>query len=1731
MIDWDAIRTKYQQEQEQQEQERKKTAPQQTYDPIEEDIKSRTETKTIPVSTDTTISSPGTSAQSKRVSASDVVMQDLRNRKVISPSAEPTVEMTASGAAEQRQQSARTAYAKRLIESNKAESKSLFKQADDLYHQGDEEGYQQLRQQGESLERTNEKLKEANPEANTSRLADVIKAAGAASSSAVGEIAGQVAGLFGNDELKEKIQNRAAEIGEDSARFTERAKEGLGTVGQAGVDLGINALNMALDAGVAAATGGSSLIPMATRVYGSNAQQARLGGGSELEQVAYGALGAGVEAATERLSSIAGPLKKIYGTGAVDDVIQGLISRVSSKYGQKGLQILASAAGEGAEEAIAGALDPLLQRLTYNEEAEFSGKDIAYDAALGAVMGGLLGTVGGVDTQDGNAAQTSDAQLTRQAQAVPEQEAAAQTNDATDVLLPEPQQAQQRVQDVIEQDIVQNRPVLRSVQEQAQPETDVLEADIKGVGAAERGFDPISRAMNESGVIREREDSNWETPKRIAGGTVSQAADTVIGSVETQLETRDAIEEALAAGVFNKSTVTDKDAWQMAQEVFDTDGYAKALADWSVRADARTTTDYDTPLSILLYRQAQADGDQETAIDILYRATNAGSGAGRKLRQQQMWESMPRAQQMQYLIKEVEKVRSDALKSVKRQAAKTQAGKIKIDKKLKKAFLNASDDAEADAVLQEIYKQVAEQIPNTAKDVINSWRHLSMLANVRSHVKNVSSNVAFSGVRKVADDMSVVAQKAFLKPEAREQAFVGYSAEGKALRKAARADAQTKIVQKGLEGGGKFNDIKGEIDQYRNKFGRNWLGRPFNSGAKVNTALLDLEDTWTSEPAYVKYLSRYLKAKGITAEQFNAMSDTEKQTARDYAVQRSLEAVFRDSNQWSDYIASLGRKDTSAPQKVANAVVESLTPYKRTPANIAVRTFEYSPLNIVKTLATHKQQIDSGETTPAAVIDSISKGVTGSLLLCAGIALSRMGIITGADDDELAAVQGHQNYALELGGKSYTLTNFSPALTMMLVGAEVEEAMQDGVDAEEYLNIITTVLNPVMETTMLSSLNDALENSDSSETPGYVQFMSKVVLGLLGQLYPSMLGATARSIDDTRRTTYTTKKGVAGSIVKALQSLRNRTPYLSKTGQPYIDQWGRTDTEESAWNRVLDNFFNPTYTSEIVTSDMEKELERLQAITGENVMPSYVQKNQSYTNAETSETVAKTLTADEYTQFKITRGQTAYDTLTDLTALDSYDSLTDQEKLDAVKKAYEYSNYTAKKELFGEGFADSEFDKLEGLDVAQWLTAKIHTSEDKMPYDKDDDGNTIDLSRTAKVSEYVNGLDMGDEEKAKMLKALGVDHSDKAIDAVAAGMSYSDYNAIAQASVGDTKIYELLEVIADSQTDSHGKYEYSIAHIGNAKVAETLEQAQKIGFNFDAWSSWQSDLNGKLSGKGMSDIKRQYISNRDWTNRQKVFAAEKEDLITKGMEELMNMGANYDQAAAAKDESDIAQTLMELGHDVGTACIIASELSEESGKSAQRAAIYDIVEENGYSRDVLEDSILAINRQDSTMKIEGGESAFTVLDDDIRSSLTKLQADSDYQVDTLLPGVGDTVSIDGTAYTYDEDDIAAWKEGYKAVYDLVGAEALNNVDAVEKVDSWAKEAAKFFALWEEQGKERDEVPASYQKLYDALNSGFTAEEYINAWLLKESKKADTFDAWRRAGYSERQISALWSIIS
>ena len=195
---------------------------------------------------------------------------------------------------------------------------------------------------------------------------------------------------------QQKIFGAADRLTERGQQYEQEAKQGLGTVGQFLVDMGVTGTQMAGDMLANLILPGSGLAMMGMRSYGQAAGEARREGKSEQQQFLAGLKSAGIEVFTEKMF---GAFSKVYGGAAADELIEKMVGKLTGNAaGQALLTWMINAVGEGVEEVTSDLLNPLADRLLGLDDGKgpiWSVDDLAqwgYDFLLGTAMGTLGGS-------------------------------------------------------------------------------------------------------------------------------------------------------------------------------------------------------------------------------------------------------------------------------------------------------------------------------------------------------------------------------------------------------------------------------------------------------------------------------------------------------------------------------------------------------------------------------------------------------------------------------------------------------------------------------------------------------------------------------------------------------------------------------------------------------------------------------------------------------------------------------------------------------------------------------------------------------------------------------------------------------------------------------------------------------------------------------------------------------------------------------------------------------------------------------------------------------------------------------------------------------------------------------------------------------------------------------------------------------------------------------------------
>ena len=849
---------------------------------------------------------------------------------------------------------------------------------------------------------------------------------------------------------------------------------------------------------------------------------------------------------------------------------------------------------------------------------------------------------------------------------------------------------------------------------------------------------------------------------------ISQTVRTVLEAKATPEEMVPDIETLALEGKYSYEVYSDKAAIADASRTIKRVGWAQALTDWKSAMKAGNVSKKNTAMGWALYNNAANSGDTETALDVLSDMVQHQRSAAQALQATRILKQLSPETQLYQAQRSIANLQTQ----LNEEYGDDKAPKLKIDQTLAEQFMKAADQAERDAVLANIYRDIGKQMPSRFKDKWNAWRYLAMLGNVRTHVRNVVGNAGFVPVVAAKNAVATGIEKAVYRLSGgkmeRSKEFVTGKG-GKALLQAAAQD-YAKVADIAM-GGGKYSDFANAnkyIEEGRVIFK---IVKPFEAARKANSRALDKEDAWFSKPHYAYAMAQYCKANGITAEMI-AKGGDKVVKAREYAIKEAQKATYRDTNAFSQAISELGRmgrNSKNGAKRTIATVMEGILPFRKTPANILARGVEYSPIGLLNGFKQAIFDVQKGTKTAAEAIDAISAGLTGTGLLALGLFWAAQGVVRGHGDDDdkendFMELAGHQAYALELpNGTSVTLDWLAPECLPFFVGVNLWE-LTDGGDKPatmaDWLTAISQVSEPMLEMSCLQSLNDVFDSvgyASSNGLPGLPTALVNAAASYVSQGIPTILGQAERTGEGLRYTTFTSKNSkLTNNVQYALGRASAKIPIWDYSQIPYIDAWGRTESTGDVGTRAFNNFLNPAYTSTVDMSAMEQELLRLYEVTGENVFPSRAKK---YFNADNQEI---NLTGEQYVTYAQKKGGEAYKWLTELTQSAAYRNMSNEEKVECIDYIYKAANEVAKAEVVS-SYEPTKWVKeaMSGAGVANTAIAKTAMSG-MTGEDYDGDGESDAYSKIDKQLAYINGLNLTAAQKRAM--AIAFDIKEKTID-------------------------------------------------------------------------------------------------------------------------------------------------------------------------------------------------------------------------------------------------------------------------------------------------------------------------------------------------------------------------------
>lgn len=712
----------------------------------------------------------------------------------------------------------------------------------------------------------------------------------------------------------------------------------------------------------------------------------------------------------------------------------------------------------------------------------------------------------------------------------------------------------------------------------------------------------------------------------------------------------------------------------------DSMGYESAVTYFNSQFANKSVSLEDVALGERLIQEAIKRGDNKTAGELIQNVSILGTELGQKVQALSIIKRLTPEGQLGMLQKTVERGKTKGDKAFEG----VELTQEMIDKILSAYNPDGTyDQMVLNEMVEDAKQQIADQMKVTTMDKVNAWRYLSMLGNPKTHIRNLVSNVAMRGTVGVKNAVARTIES--IAPIS-NRTKTWASASEEVQNYARRMTEEAKGV---ISGDSKYSDsasIKEKRAIFKNKI--------LNGLYEFNSDMLSKEDWWFSKPAYTNALSEFLTANGIRTEQEIKKNPELVEKAKQYALEQSQIATFRQYSWLANQIGEIERKNAAT-----NIAVGAILPFKKTPVNIAKTGLNYSPLGFMKTLTYDASQVKKGNMEASEMVDHLAQNITGSALSLVGYLLAQSGFLNGAGDDDKEGDYdyqlGKQAYSVNIGDATYSLSWLSPVAMPLFVGANAYEQLVEGKEwnGDVVVETLAQTLDPLSEMSFISSLDSVLSSYDSGiqKFAGIGETMAQ---NYITQFAPTFMSQVATVMDDTKRSTRVSGDSDFKFVDQTINKLKYKIPLLRETLEPSTDIWGNEVKQtENIMARAVETFLAPYARKDSIATAVDEEIKDLYAETGDTgLIPSIPYNNFSYDGEKYK------MSAEDYTEFKQTYGQTAVDLMGELFQTDTYKTADSETRADMVNKVYDYARDEARKEYcakYGVKFTNSTKDGVE----------------------------------------------------------------------------------------------------------------------------------------------------------------------------------------------------------------------------------------------------------------------------------------------------------------------------------------------------------------------------------------------------------------------------------------------------
>lgn len=506
---------------------------------------------------------------------------------------------------------------------------------------------------------------------------------------------------------------------------------------------------------------------------------------------------------------------------------------------------------------------------------------------------------------------------------------------------------------------------------------------------------------------------------------------------------------------------------------------------------------------------------------------------------------------------------------------------------------------EGKTALQRVYNAQANVVQDSMMGKVNALGYTNMLSGTKTWIKNITSNVLIRPLELASEKIGGAIEGAFITKRTGNRTT---DAPNRAERAAGREAFDGEIGQTMVDyfvthvdtGHGSGFDLSHNNRTFNNE----WL-QAYKNIVDFAMQVGDRpfwEQCYTEELAVIKRLGTKIPdTQRVDGREVKVLRDMTLEEMKTEAAVRATERVFQEDN---NIVSAINGARRESP--MIDLMITSIMPFLKTPANVASRMMQYSPIGLARAIIQYG--LWDGKHNGGANFDqrkfvmNLGRGLTGTGVAIVGALLASLGAIQpGREDEEdkklgvIRKAQG-RSYStyFKLGDWEIPLDFAQPSSGPLYIGAKIAWALEEMGDDVNVLSLIGTLLygsaletgNQLFDNSFLSGFSALF--SGYNDAAGIASNIAEnIAENQASRLTPSAIRALAKVTDPYVRDVYSqnaVKQFLNRQIIQNWPLLRQTLPVKTDiTGDATLQNgyynWGQEN--QNAALHFLNAFATP----------------------------------------------------------------------------------------------------------------------------------------------------------------------------------------------------------------------------------------------------------------------------------------------------------------------------------------------------------------------------------------------------------------------------------------------------------------------------------------------------------------------------------------------------------------------------